>query len=149
MPRTGSVFYSVLLLSLSLSQVSCERKCDGVVCTQDEELKIILVDNENTNLIGEGILDFSLIRFVASGNDTIVGDVDTKKGSYNVRTYRDLGHYTLSVGMQANVDLLVYQNFVPSDFECCPGYWRIDSVYARGAKLAEAPDNEGFFLKLE
>lgn len=149
MISAGNRYITPILLSILLGGSACEKKCMDEVCAPDQDLQIVFIDSGNVNLIEAGLLTDSLIHVFSPANDTLVGDADTKKGSYNVRTNRDLGQYTLSVGTSTNVDLLVYQKLVPSDFECCPGYWRIDSVYARGSKLAEVPGKGGFYLKVE
>lgn len=150
MSRVGNRHITPILLSILLGASACEKKkCEDAVCMPDQDLQIVFIDSGNVNLIEAGILTDSVIHVFSQGNDTLIGDADIKKGSYNVRTYRDKGQYTLSVGASTNVDLLVYQKLVPSDFECCPGYWRIDSVYARGSKLAEVPVAGGFYLKVE
>lgn len=149
MSSAGNRYITPILLSIILGSSACEKKCRDEVCTPDQDLQIVFIDSGNVNLIEAGLLTDSVIHVFSQANDTLVGDADTKKGSYNVRTNRDLGQYTLSVGTATNVDLLVYQKLVPSDFECCPGYWRIDSVYARGSKLAEVPGEGGFYLKVE
>lgn len=149
MSSAGTRYIAPILLSLVLGSSACEKKCENAVCSPDQDLQIVFIDSGNVNLIEAGILTDSLIHVFSHTNDTLAGGADTKKGSYNVRTNRDMGKYTLSVGSSANVDLLVYQKLVPSDFECCPGYWRIDSVYARGSKLAEVPGKGGFYLKME
>ncbi len=149
MSSAGTRYIAPLLLSLLLGSTSCEKNCAGMYCAEDQNLELVFIDAQDQVIIGKEILDQKGIHLISPSNDTISGAVDTKKGTFNVQTQRDLGLYTISIQNSANVDLIVYQNYVASEFECCPGFWRIDSVYARGQSLAPVPDGEGFYLKID
>lgn len=149
MSSAGIRYIAPLLLGLMLSSTSCERKCADMACAEDQDLQLVFIDAQDQVIIGKDILDQTGIHLISPSNDTLSGAVDTKSGTFNVRTFRDLGLYTISVDNSTNIDLIVYQNYVASEFECCPGFWRIDSVYARGESLAPLPSGQGFYLKLD
>lgn len=139
----------LLMLTLGITFISCEKKCENATCTEDQNLSLLLVDDSNNNLVEAGLIEQDKINLIALTKDTIQGIMNRNEGTIIIQTYRDLGHYTLTVGGTANVDLQIFQNYINTDYECCPGYWRIDSVYARGAKLAESPDGLSYYLKVD
>ncbi|MBI1221269.1 MAG: hypothetical protein GC180_01590 [Bacteroidetes bacterium] len=146
-----NVRHTALALLLIMGSVSCDkqRKCENAVCTSDQDLQIVLVDSVNNNLIEAGTYREDQISLISQTKDTISGTLSLDKGSFIVQTNRDMSQYTLAVENGANVDLLVFQNYVPTQYDCCPGYWRIDSVYARGSRLQEAPDGQSFYLSVQ
>lgn len=149
MSSAGTRYIAPLLLGILLSGTSCEKKCNDTACAEDQDLQLVLIDEQDQVVIGNDVIDQGGIHLISPSNDTLAGAVDIKTGSFTVRTNRDLGLYTISVKDEANIDLIVYQSYVASEFECCPGFWRIDSVYARGESLAPMPNGQGFLLKLE
>jgi len=149
MSSLGTRYIAPILLSILLSGSSCGKKCENEVCVEDQDLRIVFIDSSNQIITGANLIGSSDIHLISPSNDTLYGAVDSEKGTFNVRTNRDLGLYTMSIQNEENVDLAVYQSYAASEFECCPGYWRIDSVYARGEALAPLPSKGGFYFKLE
>ena len=146
--QTGaSLMFALLLAGTS----SCERKqCEDAVCPVDQDLKLSLVNDQNTNLIVSGQIQKADVLFYSPvKGDTLKNTFDTKNGSMLSPMIRDQGLYTIIIGQSTNIDLLVYQAYVPSEFECCSGYWRIDSVFARGEKLPMNAEKDAFLLKVQ
>jgi hypothetical protein len=144
--RNTLIVSGLLVFGLS----SCEKQCKDVSCPADQDLKIVLIDSNDNNLIAVDYNSFLELRLLAPARkDTLLGHVDKDRGAYSVETHRDLAKYTLVIGESTNVDIMVYQQYVPSEFECCPGFWRIDSVYARGEKLNAAANEEGFLFVVD
>lgn len=141
----------LLLTALLFMTSSCERDCGVTQCEEDQFLKIILVDTGYNKIIHDSntTVQDGLKVLAPARSDTLKGELNYREGAYTVETMRDLGKYTVVVGDETNVDLLVYQQYVPSDYECCPGYWRIDSVYARGEKLATDQVTKGYLLAVD
>lgn len=152
MKRFQTISPIMLLTGILLMASSCERDCGNINCEQDQFLKIILVDTGQNKIIHENnsqVQNGGLKVLAPARSDTLKGELNYREGAYTVETMRDLGKYTVIVGNETNVDLLVYQQYVPSEYECCPGYWRIDSVYARGEKLPTDQMTKGYLLAVD
>lgn len=148
MKKTGTSLLVLLLLAV-LSACDTRKECEDAVCPIDQDLVLSLVDTVNTNLISSGLITQKDVLFLSPAKgDTLSNKVNISDGTVNSPMIRDQGHYTIVIGQQANIDLLVYQAYVPSKFDCCPGYWRIDSVFARGQKLEMDPSSNHFYLKI-
>lgn len=149
MPQRSSLLSFLFFPLMGFLIAGCDKPCENAVCPANHQLNILLVDSLDQNLILSGVFTSDQVHLLSHKQDTLPSNFNTLTGVVSITPYQDQSQYSVIVGEAAYVDLTVYQHFAAPPNECCPGYWKIDSVYAYQEKLKEAPNQGGFVLKVD